>query len=461
MNREPDNVNSCKDISLWTAWSRVAEKKADQIAVVDAATGPALTCSQLTHEAGNAAEVIGDGKEGRIIAFSLPNGIEWLALFLAIQKIRAIALPLDASLNPDAQKKIAHQIGAHVLWRKNALIELNSSRPNLCNSCYIKLTSGSTGNLKPVFCGAKHLLADGWQVVQTMKIRPSDRNLAVIPLGHSYGLGNLVMPLILQGTAVVCAPPFVPRQIFDLIEQHRATVLPAVPAIFRALAGLNDVVKPSSLRLAISAGAPLSAEIAREFHNRFGMMIHNFYGSSETGGICYDRTGRATLEGRGVGKPMSGVKVTIRKDQRVAVSSPAVVPEKARGRVSRFILADLGQWNGRGELKLIGRVGITANIGGKKVHPVEVENHIRKINGVSDAWVTVMQDNRGDDFLAAAIETNWKQSEIENDLAGSLPSWKLPKRYLIQKMLPCTARGKLDVPRLKMMLSQERYGGQL
>ena len=180
-------------------------------------------------------------------------------------------------------------------------------------------------NLKSVFCGAKHLLADGRQVVQTMKIKPSDRNLAVIPLGHSYGLGNLVMPLILQGTGVVCVPSFVPRQIFDLIERHHATVLPAVPAIFRALTGLNDVVKPSTLRLAISAGAPLSAEIARDFHGRFGMMIHNFYGSSETGGICYDRIGRATLEGRSVGKPMAGVKVTIQKDRHIAVSSPAVV----------------------------------------------------------------------------------------------------------------------------------------
>ena len=59
----------------------------------------------------------------------------------------------------------------------------------------------------------------------------------------------------------------------------------------------------------ISAGAPLSAEVAQQFYRRYGIKIHNFYGSSETGGICYDRTGNATLSGRSVGKPLSGVMV--------------------------------------------------------------------------------------------------------------------------------------------------------
>jgi len=110
-----------------------------------------------------------------------------------------------------------------------------------------------------------------------------------------------------------------------------------------------------------------------------------------------------------------------------------------------------------GELKLIGRTGITANIGVKKVHPVEVENHIRKIIGVSDAWVTVMRDRRGDDFLAAAIETGRKQSEIESALGAELPVWKLPKRYRIQASLPRTDHGKLDIRQLKVMLKE--YSG--
>src|SRR5262249_47738129 len=152
---------------------------------------------------------------------------------------------------------------------------------------------------------------------------------------HSYGLGNLVMPLIFQATPVVCAQTFVPRQILRLMEQYEATVFPAVPAILRALAQLKDARKPASLRLVISASAPLSAEIAGQFYERYGIKIHNFYGSSETGGICYDRTGNATLSGRSIGKPLRGVTVRIRKDGRVTISS----------RAGNATLSDLGEWN--------------------------------------------------------------------------------------------------------------------
>jgi acyl-coenzyme A synthetase/AMP-(fatty) acid ligase len=310
-------------------------------------------------------------------------------------------------------------------------------------SCCIKLTSGTTGDLKPVHCSAANLGADGEHIIRTMEIRRADRNLAVIPLGHSYGLGNLVMPLVLQGTAVLCAPTFVPRQILQWIEQYQVSVLPTVPAILRALAQLEGVTKPPSLRLVISAGAPLSAEIAQQFHQRYGVKVHNFYGSSETGGICYDRTGSATLRGRGVGKPLDGVTVRIRRDGRVSV----------RSRAGKATLPDLGEWNRYGELRLLGRVGEVANIGGKKVSPAEVERALRELRGVSDAWVTVVKDKRGNDYLAAAVETSRACIDLEKGLLRAMPSWKLPKRWWIDAALPRTDRGKLHTAELRARLS--------
>ena len=263
-----------------------------------------------------------------------------------------------------------------------------------------------------------------------MGLRPADRNLAIIPLGHSYGLGNLVMPLLLQGIAVVCAQAFVPRQILRLIEEHEVTVLPTVPAILRALAQLEGATKPPSLRLVISAGAPLSTEVAQQFHRRFDIKIHNFYGSSETGGICYDRIGNATLSGRSVGKPLAGVKVRLRRDGRIAVNSPA----------GKATLPDLGEWNRYRELRLFGRVGEVANLGGKKVAPAEIERALRELRGISDAWITVLRDKRGNDYLAAAVETTRARADIEQELLKTLPTWKLPKTWLLAPALPRTDR---------------------
>jgi acyl-coenzyme A synthetase/AMP-(fatty) acid ligase len=246
------------------------------------------------------------------------------------------------------------------------------------------------------------------------------------------------MPLILQATPIVCAQTIVPRQILQLIRDHRVTVFPTVPAVLRALAQLEGATRPPSLRLVISAGAPLSPEIAQQFHRRYGLKIHNFYGASETGGICYDRTGNATLSGRSVGKPLEGVCVKVRRDGRVVVG--------------RQVLADFGEWNRFGELKLLGRVGLVANIGGRKVSPAEVERAARAVEGVSDAWVTVLKDARGYDYLAAAIETTRKQAEIENELRRRLAPWQLPKRYVLDCALPRTARGKLDTAALRARL---------
>jgi acyl-CoA synthetase (AMP-forming)/AMP-acid ligase II len=409
--------------SLWKLWLATAARGAKRIAVIDADTG----CDWRFRDLTGLAERIASPLDERIVPICQPNSAVWLAAFLGIQKIRAAVLPLDPALAEEAQRKTIRRVFAR----------------STGNVCCIKLTSGTTGELKTVLCSASNLIADGEQIIRTMGIRPADRNLAVIPLGHSYGLGNLVMPLLLQGTSVVCAQTFIPREILDLIEKYNVTVFPTVPAVLQALARLNGVTKPKSLRLVISAGAPLSAEVAQLFHRRYGIKIHNFYGSSETGGICYDRTGHATLTGRSVGKPVHRVAVRLRRDGRVFVSS----------RAGTATLPDLGEWNRYGELRLLGRVGELANIGGRKVSPAEVERSLRALRGVSDAWVAVVKDKRGDDCLAAAVETDRRRVEIETELLRALPPWKLPKTWLIDPALPRTDRGKLHTAELRARLS--------
>jgi acyl-CoA synthetase (AMP-forming)/AMP-acid ligase II len=384
---------------IWSLWL----KNKDGVAVIE--PGRVWTITEITA----AAEQL--RPTSPIVPIREPNGAAWLIRFLAAQRIGATALPLDPS--------------SPVMPRVSA------------RGCCVKLTSGTTGKLKPVHCSVRHLINDGRNVCATMGIRRSDRNLALIPFGHSYGLGNLVMPLILQGTPVVCAQTIAPREILEQIRQYNVTVFPTVPAVVRALAALN-ASKPPSLRLVISAGASLAPEVAQQFYRRFGIKIHNFYGASETGGICYDRTGNATLSGRSVGTPLKNVRVKIRRDGRVVVG--------------RQVLADYGAWNRYGELQLLGRAGLVANIGGKKIAPSEIERALRSVGGVSDAWVEVMKDARGNDFLAAAIESSRTQHELETELRRRVALWQLPKRYFVAGALPRTVRGKLDTVALRARL---------
>ena len=123
-----------------------------------------------------------------------------------------------------------------------------------------------------------------------MGIRPDDTQLAAIPLSHAYGLGNLLMPLLLQGTAIVLREGFVPHAAAGRCAQRTARdVFPGVPFMFEHFARIPPAGGwPPRLRTLISAGARLEPARSGGSSTRFGVKIHSFYGTSETGGIAYD-----------------------------------------------------------------------------------------------------------------------------------------------------------------------------
>jgi len=432
--------------SLWAHWLEQSQLKPDKITLIDAVKDASWTGRALTEAALSFSDRLLRYNAGERIAFRIPNGVEWLSLFLALQRAGLAAVPLDGGMPMVGCLETARRFGACALYLDGEFQSLGKvpatpARNKKC--CCVKVTSGSGALPKAVECRAEHLLADGRQVVKSMGIRANDLNLAVIPLGHSYGLGNLVMPLILQGTAMVSAADYLPRQLVEWIERYGVTVFPAVPALFRVLAALPPGRgNCPSLRTAISAGAVLAPAVSQAFFARYGIKLHNFYGASETGGICYDRTGSASLTGRSVGKPLAGVSVTV-KAGRVTVESPAVAARRGRWRLS-----DFGELNERGELVLLGRAGQRANIGGKKVHPLEVERVLRSLPGVTDATVWLRQSH-GRDLLAAGVETRHSRAELERALAACLPAWKLPKAWFVARELPRTSRGKIDLATVK------------
>lgn len=428
---------------LWRLWHKTAAAKPQRPVLFDPESDRVWTANELTEAAVCLSENFGAHLAGQKIAFSLPNSVEWIRLFLALQKKGIAAMPLDSGLSPEAARAAARQLGAAFFWTGTSLEQIRKSRPSP-GVCCCKITSGTTGQPKALPCRDAHLIADGRNIIATMGIRSADRNLGAIPFAHSYAMGNLLLPLILQGTAIIPIRVPLPGFILTAAKKFGATVLPGVPPVFQALTTVPQTPDLPKLRLVISAGARITPEIARAFFEKFGRKIHNFYGSSETGGIAYDRTGSATLSGTSLGKPLEKVSISIRKDRRVVVSSQAVLLPRGRA-----VLADLGEWNSKHELVLLGRAGTLANIGGKKAHPFEVEQALRKISGVGEVWIEILQDARRGDYFFAAVETTLSLMEIETALFRSLPDWKIPRRYWITEKLPRTERGKLDATAIR------------
>jgi len=328
-----------------------------------------------------------------IVGLMAPNGVGFLASLLALRRAGRVVLLLDDRAPALEAQRIAGRFGAGSILRCSAAwpsgprdfhlepVANTADEPALHpDTAVIKLTSGSTGVLRGVATSSDALLADDEALISTMGIGGQDRLLATIPFGHSYGLSSLVVPALARGLPLVVPEPLDslrslgPLSPLAAAAAAGATVFPTVPAYVGALGRLSAPPGwPESLRLVISAGAPLAPADAARFREQYGPAVHVFYCASECGGICYDREGSAAERGT-VGTAVDGVQVQLEivgdREGCVVVRSPAVglgyVPHAdARLAHGRFTTGDLGQWRD-GELALIGRVGDMITVEGLK-----------------------------------------------------------------------------------------------
>jgi long-chain acyl-CoA synthetase len=321
-----------------------------------------------------------------------------------------------------------------------------------------KVTSGTTGVPRAIAFSADQILADASQIISTMGITSDDRNFGLIPFSHSYGFSNLITPLLFFGTPVVVAGDALPRSLATALVQSEATIWPAVPAFFPGLVSLG--FRPAAaLRKVISAGAPLAARVAQGWLAQTGLRIHGFYGSSECGGICFDREGCTHEADAWVGTPMDGVSLEFFPLPESAADEGTLrVCSAANGigifpsapddplRDGAFFPTDL-VIHEKGGYRIAGRLSDTINIGAKKVHPYEIERALLNLPGVHEAVVFGIPAAGGrGESIAAAVCGNLAPDErsLREALAHSLPAWKIPRSFFFLDTIPFNSRGKLN-----------------
>ena len=378
---------------------------------------------------------------GDAVIGALGNDPSWPAFLLAAwDRALVVIVPIEPDV-PEAQlDRILELVRARGLVRATRYRMFRSSahclgrpKPDL-----LKITSGTTGAPRAVRFRESQLLADCRNICETMGIRPEDVNFGVIPFSHSYGFSNLITPLLFQGTGLICSTDRMPRAVYHHLQNSGATVFPGTPALFQALGSLSGAAEPVALRLCISAGAPLAPEISRQFHRRFGLKIHSFYGSSECGGIAYDRDDEPEKPSGFAGTPLTGVEVVKIDANRIAVRGPNVAdgyfPDSDAKILDgkQFVPGDLVEWSNQG-IRLIGRVTEFVNVAGKKVHPSVVEEHLRKMPGVIDAIAFgIPSTTRNEDLVAYVVGSKGLSRQLlESHCREGLSSWQVPREIQI------------------------------
>ena len=380
--------------------------------------------------------------KGEVLAIEIGNHPDFPALLLACLRLELVAVPLDESTGKE-QRRAALEIC------KPGADGWGDQRPAL-----LKLTSGTTAAPRAIRFRSEQLLADCGQICESMGITEDDVNFGVIPLSHSYGLSNLITPLIARGVPMVLSRDRMPRAVLDDLARTKATVFPGMPVFFQAFSQMESLPELPRLRLCISAGAPLPLPVAQKFRQQSGLSIHSFYGSSECGGICYDQD--APLEEPGfVGQAMHDVKVQLLDPESatsgIEVRSAAAgdsylpIPDEERLSTGRFVPDDLLA-HVPGGFRIVGRLSDVINVAGKKVNPAEVEAVLRAFNGVREAVVFGRGSVLRNEEVAACIlaEPQVAESELLEFCRNRLSGWQVPKRIFFLDEMPVTERGKIS-----------------
>jgi len=326
----------------------------------------------------------------------------------------------------------------------------------------VRTTSGSTGPPRAVALGASQILSDALNILSSLRVPGEMRGLAAVPLSHAFGFSTLLSPLLFHGQPLLLLEDPVPEQFRSALRRHRSLFFPGVPYLYDLLGRAE--ISPGILgrmSLCISAGAPLPRETARRFRDLSGSPVRNFYGASECGAVSCDRSPRGTAPAGCAGRPLSGVKVSLGRTGRVIVQGKAVglgyVKSGARPRLfrGRLLTEDLGRIDSRKRLHLLGRLDALISVGGRKVYPAEVERVLRAAPGVKEVVAMGIPDASRGEAVAVAVESS-AGAGLSTDLLDRcrrrLARYKVPRRLRIFPSLPRTARGKLDLGRIRTLL---------
>lgn len=383
-----------------------------------------------------------------------------VSAFLA-DRGRPTGFPLDGIASPLAG-------AAHELVRVDPGRAAPPLRPD---TAVCRFTSGSTGVPKCLefSAAAVHAAAVNW--IGGTGLSGADRTLCLAVLTNGLAYNTSLLSTFLVGAQLHLYRGLpTSAKIADALRASRATRLVAFPLVYRLL-GEADLAATTfaGLRLAISAGAALPAEVRTRFEDRYGVRIADYYGVAEAGPCTFERDPAVRL---GLGSALPGVTLRTapnpsgQREVYVRTASMATRYLNAPGLLEQnldsegfYATGDLGYLEDD-RLFVTGRVGGPINLAGRKVDPREVEQAVCDIPEVRDAVVFADLDATDQVFLHAAVSTGQplRGGDIVAGCRGRLAPYKIPQKVTFVPEIPRSSSGKVRMADLRRLVGRVEEG---
>ena len=429
-------------------------------------------------------------RAGDRIAFFLQNRVEVIDLWIAAVKLGLVVVPINVlyrerelkHIIEDAQPtavvtspNIAALPAGVAVWDVDALTAeaAAQSADRVATAAgedtplALIYTSGTTGASKGAVLTQGNFAANGQALVSAWNITESDRYLATLPLFHVHGLANGVHCWLFSGCHMRLTERFDYLAAPDWFESYRPTLFFGVPAMFVRMLEIPEALAKAigaRLRLAVSGSAPLSAVVHEEFRVRFGSVILERYGMTETlMNVSNPLLGERRAGTVGLPLPHVAVKICDENAEVVPdgtsgelwVKGPNVCAgywrrseaTAAAWRDGWFRTGDVGVRSADGYITLQGRRSDLIISGGFNIYPREIEELILEMPGVREATVVgVAHAVRGEVPVAYVVVDGDKfdEADVVARMRSQLASFKQPRAFVRVEALPRTALGKIQ-----------------
>jgi benzoate-CoA ligase family protein len=498
--------------------SRPARQHADKPAILGVEREAGY--GELEFEVNRVANALLDSgcKPGDRVLIALPDSIEFIACFFGAAKIGAIAVPVNSMAraadyrhyvsNSAARFAVVQDVihdefaAGHLASALELIVVTGRRAPRLqstgCKTvhwgdwlplgrqapptypssatdpAFYLYTSGSGGPPKAAVHAHRDMLvtsrnyADG-----VLGLRADDRTFSVSKLYFAYGLGNgMYFPLYFGASAVLYPERPRPDHVAQIVAKYRPTVFYAVPTFYAALLreaeqGLN--VDFSSVRLAVSAGESLPAEVFEKCRQRLGIEILDGIGSTEMLHVFLSTRPGEARPGT-CGREVPGYQARIVDDANGQVPDGEIgnlwvkgdsafseyreIPElTARVKKDGWVFTgDKFSRDADGFYHYAGRADDMMKVSGMWVSPGEVENILLSHPAVAECAVVGRPDAMGLVRPVAYIvvrpglvtPSGGLDSEINGWLHTRLVGFKCPHEFRFVTELPKTATGKIQ-----------------